>query len=66
MREFPVYKNHEIAKQNGCFNCHTDLRGLDHYPSGYPVGSGHYKIKCNRCGFTMWYDLCRKMDGARK
>ena len=55
--EFPCYKSAEIASRWGCFNCHNELDVDTLTDSGNAPTRGQFRMKCQKCGMSTWFDL---------
>lgn len=55
--EFPTYKSPEIAAKWGCMHCHLMLDHQTLVEDDYPAGRGKYRMTCNRCDMSTWFDL---------
>ncbi len=57
-KKFPVYTSHSVAHEIGCFHCAYDLSQVTEVMmSQYPTGHGKYRMFCEMCKMTTFYDL---------
>jgi hypothetical protein len=59
---FPVYDNAAIAARWGCFSCHTRLHPDSLHKEDYAKGKGQYRMTCQACGMSIWFDLAPKEE----
>jgi len=54
---FPTYQSAKSAASWGCFNCHAPLNPDKLQDDNHANGNGKYKITCDKCNMSTWFDL---------